>query len=289
MKKKPLTQFPTFRRLTVSFHLSVILVMAVLAGTIVCAACSSDDDNKTGHSKNFTEKLMGRWMCTIVDGNPCVTNYNYVLNFISPTKAYRSYSPNANMGMSDFWENRAECSVNIAGKVTVTAHYDTGLTSTSEYNVVSITEDDMVAMVKHNITYNGKEIFVPEHNTERFKKVTKDYAQDIIGTWEGRITSEESEYDDGKLHRWEYKTDGNYVYYTQNDDGQWISYDNTYAQYFVDGVLLCSRWKNNGEDTEQREWWEIVSIKDGVMKWTALRRRDNGSTYTASFQMTKVQ
>ena len=34
-------------------------------------------------------------------------------------------------------------------------------------------------------------------------------------------------------------------------------------------------------------WWEIESIKDGVMKWTALRMREDGTTYTATFSMTK--
>ncbi|MBR7049146.1 MAG: hypothetical protein IKI16_04765 [Prevotella sp.] len=61
------------------------------------------------------------------------------------------------------------------------------------------------------------------------------------------------------------------------------------AEYFVDGTLLCTRWKKTIDSNELREWWEIESIKDGVMKWTALRMRENGTTYTATFQMTKVK
>ena len=61
----------------------------------------------------------------------------------------------------------------------------------------------------------------------------------------------------------------------------------TLSQYFVDGSLLCTRWVIDG--TENREWWEIASIADGVMNWTALRQREDGTTYTATFQMTKVQ
>jgi len=34
---------------------------------------------------------------------------------------------------------------------------------------------------------------------------------------------------------------------------------------------------------------EIESISDGVMKWTALRKKADGSTYTATFEMTKVK
>ena len=63
---------------------------------------------------------------------------------------------------------------------------------------------------------------------------------------------------------------------------------NSSAAYFIDGTLLCMRWYNIGDDTEYREWWEIESIEGGVMKWKALRQREDGSTYTATFQMTKV-
>jgi hypothetical protein len=61
------------------------------------------------------------------------------------------------------------------------------------------------------------------------------------------------------------------------------------AEYFVDGILLCSRWKNVGDDTEKRESWEIASIKDGKMEWTALRQAADGSYYTATFSMTQVK
>ena len=64
---------------------------------------------------------------------------------------------------------------------------------------------------------------------------------------------------------------------------------NSFSEYFVDGNLLCTRWMNNGEgQVENREWWEIASIKDGVMLWTALRAHDDGTTYVANFSMTKV-
>ena len=92
----------------------------------------------------------------------------------------------------------------------------------------------------------------------------------------------------GQTHRWEYKADGTFVYYRQNDQGEWIDDVNTMAEYFVDGTLLCMRWKNVGDDTEKRESWEIASIEDGKMNWTALRQNEDGSTYTTTFEMTRM-
>ena len=269
-----------------------ILITILGLASLVCAfsSCSSEDGVTTGDNKTIAEKLKGKWMCTIVDDRRSVTNYNYVLTFVSPTKAYRSFSPSLNMGLEGLWENQAEYDVKIDGTVTLTGHNYPDLTTESVYQVVSINQTDMVLMAHHKIIYKGKQISVPEHKAEHFKKVTKDYSQDVIGTWEGKMTSLESVHDDGQVHRWEYKSDGTYVYYMPDGEGQWVKSDDVYADYFVDGVLLCCRWKNNGEGKEeQREWWEIESIQNGVMKWTAVRRRDDGSTYTASFQMVKVK
>ena len=54
-------------------------------------------------------------------------------------------------------------------------------------------------------------------------------------------------------------------------------------------VFTSCTWKMTDDSDELREWWEIESISDGVMKWKALRLREDGSTYTATFQMAKVE
>lgn len=102
------------------------------------------------------------------------------------------------------------------------------------------------------------------------------------------VTSDEDDHTDGELHRWEYKADGTYVYYRMVD-GDWKGDIDFLSDYFVDGTLLCTRWKKTADSEEIREWWEIESIQDGKMKWKALRMRDDNTTYTATFEMTKVQ
>ena len=127
-----------------------------------------------------------------------------------------------------------------------------------------------------------------EGQGQHYVRITADYKQAILGKWEGHVTSEQgSEFDDGEDHQWEYLADGTFRYYSQDGNGTWVTNPNqTLSQYFVDGTLLCTRWVIDG--TENREWWEIESIADGVMNWTALRQREDGTTYTATFQMTKV-
>ena len=82
---------------------------------------------------------------------------------------------------------------------------------------------------------------------ETLKRVTDDYTTAILGLWEGQSTSEiGSEFDDGQLHRWEFKADGTFCFYRKVND-EWQLSDDTFSDYFVEGPLLCSRWKNNVE------------------------------------------
>ncbi len=57
------------------------------------------------------------------------------------------------------------------------------------------------------------------------------------------------------------------------------------SEYFVDGVLLCTRWESG--ELEFQEAWE-VSINGSKMNWRALRQRDDGSTFTVTFEMNRV-
>ena len=140
-----------------------------------------------------------------------------------------------------------------------------------------------------NVYVDGKSVQHEVYGKERYERITSDYKNDIIGLWEGRSTGADgSEFDDGENHRWEYLADGTFHYY-HKVNGQWQISDDEFAEYFVDGTLLCTRWKNAGAGNEEhREWWEIESIENGVMKWKALRQNADGTTFTSTFEMKKV-
>ena len=79
------------------------------------------------------------------------------------------------------------------------------------------------------------------------------------------------------------------MFYLKNKKGIWEAKDDEYSEYFVAGNLLCTRWKNAGEGTvENREWWEIRSIENDAMIWTALRQNEVGEQYVEAFTMYKV-
>ena len=256
-----------------------ILALLVLA-TIVFAGCTKDKVT------NLEKQIIGKWMTADINGQPAPTNEKVVLTFISDTKATMSASIDHQEGGSP-WDVLAEENVSINGNtVTLTGHPDENRTIVDENNITAINDREFTTNRTITITMDGSEV-VTRQFVDRFVKVNDDYKQAVLGTWEGHVTSDQSEYDDYLEHRWQYNADGTYVYYNK-DGNNWIPNPlNTLNEYFVDGNLLCMRWINNG--AEYREWWEIASIEDNVMSWTALRKKADGTTYTASFSMVKVQ
>lgn len=259
-----------------------VFLMLAVAATVLCG-CDKDKDK-------LSDKLIGKWMQAEIDGWPALTNEKTVITFVSDTKAILSASRADFSQTESKWNAYLECDVQIDDNtVTVTGQIGEGRSIVFKYIVNSITKNEMSCHFKATLHTNGNAFNYPEEDVI-LKRVTVDYKDDVVGTWEGRITSQEgSEFDDGELHRWEYKANGTYIYYRQTEEGQWVDDVNAFSEYFVDGNLLCTRWMNNGEgQLENREWWEIASIQNGVMSWTALREREDGSTYTATFSMTKV-
>ena len=234
---------------------------------------------------NLAETIIGKWMVAELDGQPCPTNLKAVITFLSPTKAYGSLSD----FYSESWNNQTSADVVINGNnVTLTAFENEHTKHVTETVIYSITDNEMILKSDWKVYVDGEVVINEVYDKERYIRIADDFQDAIVGTWEGKVTSEDDEHTDGELHRWEYKADGTYVYYSQ-ENGEWKAGADHMSDYFVDGTLLCTRWQHTADSEELREWWEIESIENGVMKWTALRMREDGSTYTATFEMTKVQ
>lgn len=238
---------------------------------------------------SLAEKLMGKWVLDAKDDAPILTNSKIAYNYVSASKAYLSASLDANPDLGTLWGDLLEAEVAVRGnKVTVTYHPDPNTTAVHDFSVSSINDSEFSAYAAVTVTTNG-EVVVSERGPVRFKRVHADYSTAILGLWEGRMVSSESAYDDGQEHRWLFKEDGSFTFYLKNENGIWVEKNDEFANYFVAGDLLCTRWKNVGLGTqESREWWEIMGLDDHTMIWSALRRDEYGDLYTASFSMTRV-
>lgn len=273
------------------------LLTGLLFSALVLSACSGSgnannpgtagDGATTAEASEVTQEdveklIIGKWIVAEIDGQPAPTNLKSVYDIVSNTQAITSVSRTVT---NDRWKDHVERRVDIDGNtVTISAPPDDGETTVHEFTITNINTEEFTANKKITITDKDKEPIVKE-SVVKFVKLYDDYNDDVIGIWEGHCTSEGSVFDDGQEHRWEYKDDGTFVYYVKDGD-DWIPSNDTLNEYFVDGNLLCTRWMENG--AENREWWEI-SIDGNKMNWSALREDEDGKTFTATFEMTKVK
>lgn len=263
------------------------LFMLALAATVFIACDKDEKNDDVVVNDNFSEIIIGKWVHVEENGTPVVTNFKSVMDIVSTSKVYMSAA--ARIDNVEKWVNRAEIGLVVDGNRFVLFNKtDTKTTIETEMNVTSFSADEMIANSQNRRIVNGDTTIISTP-VEHFKKINVDYSDAIIGTWEGRCTSSDgSVFDDGENHRWEYRSDGNYYYYYK-ENGEWKLSEPVYSNYFVQGPMLFTRWQNVGSDEKNNENWEIESIKDNVMKWSALRKKENGSTYTVTFEMRKVQ
>ena len=261
------------------------IFIIMLALVLILTGCSGNSSKANESPEpSVSEMIIGTWVTAERNGESVPTNRKFALEFVSDTEAYMTASFNSRPEIGPQWLDHMETEVSIDGnKVTLTTKLD-GITSIGEYTVTSITDSEFTAEHKSTVIAGGKEYTAGDEVPVHFVRISDDLSEAILGTWEGHCTSNDSVFDDGEDHRWEYKSDGTYYYYT-TDGTNWSVSSNTLNEYFVAGNLLCTRWIDNGEDN--REWWEI-SIDGDRMNWTALRQNEDGSTFTATYEMTKV-
>ena len=257
----------------------------VLAATVICGAClftscKKDEDNDL----KLEEKIIGKWITEESAGHLTLTNDKKVYTFVSATKAYISASLNA--GQQDIrWDKQMEADVAIDGnKVTLTMHPKEGETMVEEYTVTAINGNEFTANHQITVTAGSNVVFHIEDAVCYVK--CADYSATILGKWECTGLTGIETYNDANAQL-EFYQDGTYNYWRKNGD-QWEAVTNReFQNYFVDGTLLATRWKNQGEE-ELREWWEIASIAGNEMEWTALRKKEDGTTVTQTMTWVKV-
>ena len=307
--------------------LLMVMAATLICGTSVFTSCTVDnvDNAATPTIDGLSEKIIGKWItATDMDGQPTLTNNKEVITFVSATKAYASRSRGAmnggpqspgpqnppegqgapegapeTMPGAGGWDNYQECDVKIEGNtVILMSGGPDGSINSIKYEIKSISESEFECEVIRDAPGGQMGLSPDEGNNgeapmnakqyQRFVKVAKDFKQDILGLWECTGLTGIETYNDANA-RLEFFADDTYKFWRKNDAGEWEAVTTReFQDYFVDGTLLATIWKNQGED-ELREWWEIASIADGQMQWTALRQQTDGSTIQQGMTWKKIE
>ena len=258
-----------------------LLASVMLAATAgLMTACTSNDDNPTpsGPSESvIKEKIIGKWKGITQDGAELTTNGRTVLTFNADGKRTVSTSRFESNTNEYIWRNKQSGTYAIQGSqlknyLDTNYGYDVAI-----YNI-DVIDDSQLAMTMQNLNPGRKSVY---------KRITADYSEDIIGLWEATEMTGEQTYNDDNA-RLAFLADGTYKYYRMSEAGEWeVVSTRDVEEYFVDGDWLATRWQETGGEMNY-EWWDIDEIKDGQMKWSALREREDGTRFTTTFTWKKV-
>ena len=254
-------------------------------GTQYTAAFSMNKINVPTQAE-IEKAIIGKWITAETDGKDIPTNEKIVFDIVSPTEAFVSLSIQDRNAEGTPWSDREAVNIEINGNDVILSHSaESGMVITVDLQIEAISDATLIARRTVTMRQDGG-LVKSEENMVRYEKMNVDYSEAICGMWEGRkVSGGTTEY-----HRWEYFEDGSFNFYIKVGEDQWTKVQDDYSDYFVEGRLLCTRWKNAGEGTqENREWWEIRSIENDAMIWTALRQNEQGEEYVESFVMTRVE
>lgn len=169
----------------------------------------------------------------------------------------------------------------------LTNHPNEHTTVMEYYTVTAINDSEFTANYTVNVTIDGNVAGV-ETMVLRFVRVKTNYKAEVAGFWECKELTGIETFNDANA-RLMFYTDGTYKYWTKDAEGEWQPVTTReFQDYFVDGTLLATRWKNIGEE-ELREWWEITSIADYQMEWTALRQNPDGTLSRQGMKWKKIK
>ena len=254
-------------------NLNWVLAAILICGTSVFTSCEKPNTE-------LPNKVQGKWIVADLDGEACPTSLKSVVTFESATRGYYSISENITMT----WEDKTPVEVTFHENGFTAIEEDGIYMSVLTATVNSVTDNEMRLTTEWTLT-EGTEVLLHEFYNERWVRVTDNFEQAVVGTWEAQVQNG----DNPQTWRWEFKADGNYVFSLKNGDNPLQVFEDYMSDYFVDGSLLCTRWQNTASSDENRDWWEIESIQDGQMKWTALRLDEDLTTHTETLELSKVQ
>ena len=265
----------------------VLAATLVISGATVFTSCTSSDDNPVVDN-GLADKIVGKWIHTDTDGEAVTTDMKSVYTFTKDGSALKGFYSMSMTG-SGVWAFNQETDVAISGNnVTLTSQLADGVTSVVELTNVTVSGDDLRFTAKTTLSKDGQVTATYGPRQEHFTKTEADYTKTVIGLWDIYFTSDDPEHESLEPYREEYRADGTCSFYDLID-GQWVEEETDYSEYFADGPLFCFRWQKTDAGIDRRENWEIVSYENGKMVSKALHRRADGTTYTVTAHLTKVE
>lgn len=262
-------------------------MVALTVGAAAMCLTSCNEDEVTGGvptQQEIESKIIGKWKLATDNGQDCLTDKKMMLTFSDNHQSTSSSSRVAMPFNEHQWVNKQASPYQIKGNIL--SWMKPGHPDYKEVGIAIDAIDDKAFTYNEYIMTNQDGVASTEKGSHTYRRVTADYTSDILGVWEGVSMTGDETYGSAEA-RIAYYDDNTYTYYRKIAD-VWYPSNDEACEYNVDGDWLATRWMPEEAEDYNYEWWDIDAIKDGTMKWSALRERKDGSRYNTTFNWKKV-
>lgn len=221
-------------------------------------------------------KLEGKWEVGTIDYQPVLTDQKQIVTYERGWSSYRSGGDS--ILSSDYFMSHEPWKCVLYGNG-ITETSKSGQTITLKSEIETITSTTMEA----NLTLSQANNDASEKHHIVYKKIEKDFSNDILGLWEGKMAL--PGIPDSADHRWSFRRDGTYGYFdrdTLND--KWVENTQAIYHYIIDGSWLAFGKESSTGEFARIECWDI-NIEGDRMYWTALRKDSTGQKYKDQFEL----
>lgn len=255
------------------FHTLIMLVF--LAGF---SSCSKEDPVPS--QQEIESNLLGKWKLVSLDGKAVATNHKSVCTYEAGSKSIHSASGYIQMLKNYVWFPKQEMKYSLTGNQLV----ESG-NAIERVSSIKLIDSQRMKLSLDRYVYEGAAETAGK--LLEMERISADYTNEVIGLWEGvEVTGEETY--GGAEARIKFDADGSYTYYVK-ENGYWVRSSNICNEYFVDGNWLAARWCPEFGADFFYEWWDIESVTDTQMKWSALREKEDGTFFNTTFTWKKVK
>lgn len=251
------------------------LICTVLFLSLLFCGCKKEETN-------YTELLSGTWVNTQINGEKIPSDSSFVSEY--RPKGVQMYAQGYQLDENNkSWIENDSFTYTVEGEKIM-------IDGTDAMNKNYHIEMDIKTLDEESFTYSVTSFSMdhteyPDTAVYTCLKATEDYTSSFTGIWYGSSTSPGAAGD--QYYYWEYKTDGSFNFYYQDNEGNWLVDADEESHYFLYGDFLATNYTAARVADGNNMFYDCwnIHIDGNTMTLTALRENNQ----IESYEMEKVE
>ncbi len=231
---------------------------------------------------DYAGLLTGTWINTQINGEDIPSDSSFVCEYLS--NGVQMYAEGYQLDENNkSWIESENFTYVVEGEKIILDGID-GLDDDFhiELEIKTLNEEFFTYSVT-SFLLNGTEL--PDPAVYTCRRATEDYTSALTGIWYGSGSTPGTA--DLLPFYCEYTTEGSFVYYYQDDEGNWMADVDDESRYFLYGDFLVTNYTAARVAEGNHKFYDCwnIHIDGDTMTWTALRENNQ----IESYEMEKVE